>query len=295
MSIAAAAPGKTLPPELQRALAKISDIGSLPEITTRVMELVEDPQATAHDMHALIQRDPALATKLMRVVNSAFYGLPAQVASLERAVLMLGLTAVKNLALGASLAHMFKADTLSSQFTVRDLWRHSVAVAVCARALAALGRAAPPDEAFLAGLVHDVGLLVEQQLFPDKLRGVIDECSNGAADLCELERRELGADHETFGGALALKWKFPPALRHAIAYHHDPELLQPEFQRIAALIHVADGLCSARRYGFWLPPPVAGAGGAALRLINVAPEQLDALGQELDERVAEAERLFQTT
>ncbi len=294
MTIAAAAPGKTLPLDLQRALSKITDIGSLPEITTRVMELVEDPQATAHDMHALIQRDPALAAKILRVVNSAFYGLPAQVGSLERAVLMLGLTAVKNLALGASLAHMFKADTLSSQFTVRDLWRHSVAVAVCARALAVLGRAAPPDEAFLAGLVHDIGLLVEQQLFPDKLRNVVDRCASETTEFCELERRELGADHQTFGGALALRWKFPPSLHHAIAYHHEPALLQPEFQRIAALIHVADGVCSARRYGFWLEGSPQADGTPLLRLINVTPEQLEALGQELDERVAEAERLFQT-
>ena len=292
MTIAPAAPGKALPPELQRALSKVTDIGSLPEITTRVMELVEDPDATVRDMHALIQRDPALAAKILRVVNSAFYGLPAQVGSLERAVTMLGLTAVKNLALSASLGHMFKAEQLSTQFTVRDLWLHSVAVAVCARALAGLGRAAPPDEAFLAGLMHDIGLLVEQQLFSEKLRNIIDLCTSESTEFCELERRELGADHQAFGGAIALKWKFPPLLHRAIAYHHEPTLLQPEFQRIAVVVHVADNLCCARRYGFWLPPPAAGSAEALLSLIHVAPEQMAALGEELDERVAEAERVF---
>lgn len=121
--------GKTLPPELQKAVLKVTEISSLPEITTRIVQIVEDPRATARDMHDIVRTDPALAAKILKVVNSAFYGLPAQIASLDRAILMLGLSAVNNIALAASLSGMFRAEVLCGEFAARDLWRHCVAAA----------------------------------------------------------------------------------------------------------------------------------------------------------------------
>ncbi|MCP5118498.1 MAG: HDOD domain-containing protein, partial [bacterium] len=227
-------------------------IATLPEITLKIIELVEDPTSTAQDLHNIISNDPALCSRILKVVNSAFYGLPSQVASLDRAIIMLGLSAVKNIALAASLSRLFKPGAINDQFAAKDLWSHCVSVAVCAKLLTKTARGPHKDEAFVAGLVHDMGLLVEHQLFPEQLKEVVDRCIVTPQDFNAAEREIIGADHQAFGAALAAKWKFPPGLRHAISYHHNPTQLKPEFRTVATIIHVADIVCCQDEYGFWL-------------------------------------------
>jgi putative nucleotidyltransferase with HDIG domain len=283
---------KTLPPELQRALAKVTDIGALPEVTARIVQTVEDPRATARDMHAIVRADPALASKVLRVVNSAFYGLPAQVASLERAILLLGLSAVKNIALAASLARLFSVTAVTEQFTARDLWRHCVAVAVCARLLASAGKIIHAEEAFVAGLVHDVGLIVVQQLFLDQLKAISAQCHTVAQDFCKLERAVIGADHQAFGAVLAAKWRFPASLQQAIAYHHEPLALPPEDRKTAALVYAADTLCGRDRYGYWFTTQGQELTEEILQPVAIGPELLERVAAELPARVEEAERIL---
>ena len=284
--------GKALPPELQKAMGRMTEISSLPEVTARIVQVVEDPRATAREMHEVVQTDPALAAKILKVVNSAFYGLPSQIASLERAILMLGLGMVKDLALAASLSRLVKADRISEHFGARDLWIHSIAVGVCARLLAKVARSILPDQAFVAGLMHDMGLIAVLQLFPEKVKQVTELCHQEPQNFCAVEERIIGADHQTFGAALAAKWKFPPGLRNAIAYHHEPSSLQPEFQSAAATVYIADALCCQGRYGFWLTAQIQAPEEWMLKLINVSPEQLEAVVAGLPDAVAEAEQIF---
>jgi HD-like signal output (HDOD) protein len=285
---------KALPSNLQKAVAQISEIGSLPEITARIVEMVEDPLVTAHDMHSVIRMDPALAARILKVVNSPFYGLPSQITSLERAVLLLGLSAVKNIALAASLSRLFSADAVSHQFAARDLWRHCIAVGVCARMLAIATACPQPDELFVAGLMHDMGLLVERRLFPDKLSRVVEQCYNRRLDFCQAEETVIGADHQAFGGALAEVWKFPPGLRWAMSAHHRCEpVSQPELQKVADIVYVADTLCSAQRIGFWLGAQMQVIGPERLARLGLDQGRLERMTAELGERVEEAERIFE--
>jgi HD-like signal output (HDOD) protein len=288
----AAGVGKTLSPELQKALGKITDIASLPEVTTRIVEVVENPRASAKDIHDIVQTDPALATKVLKIVNSAFYGLPSKVASLDRAILMLGLSAVKNLALAASLARFLDDRQICEQFNTRDLWRHCVAVGVCARGLAMVGRQGQPDEAFVAGLVHDMGLLVLQQIYPAKVREVAEACLKQPQDYCAAEWAALGADHQTFGGALALKWKFPPGLRNAIAYHHDPQALQSEYQLAATLVCLADIVCAQAQLGYYLTAQHQRIEDWMLAITQLTPPAVQQFAADMPQRLAEAEQIF---
>ncbi len=284
--------GKTLPPELQKAVGRITEISSLPEITTKIVQVVEDPRATARDMHDIVRTDPALAAKILKVVNSAFYGLPSQIASLDRAILMLGLSAVKNIALAASLSRMFKAEAVSEQFAARDLWKHCIAVGVCARQIANAVKSEHPDETFVAGLVHDMGLIVAQQIFAAKLRQVAETCFDTPQNFCLLEEQVIGADHQALGGALGAKWKFPPGLRYAIAYHHDPRSLQPEFQRATSIVHVADIVCCEGRFGFWLTAQGQMLTDEVLQIAGLTRAQLATITDDLATQVTEAEQIF---
>ncbi len=287
-----APPAKSLPPHLQRAMARVSEIGSLPEIVTKIVGVVENPRATAADMHDIVKNDPALATKILKVVNSAFYGLPSQIANLDRAIIMLGLSAVKNIALAASLARLFKGDWGSAHFVPSDLWRHCIAVGVCARALAQHARQAHADEFFVAGLVHDMGLLIEAQLFPDNFRDLIELCLAGQQDFCQAEQRAVGADHQTFGAAIATKWRFPPALRYGAGYHHDAASLQPEFRRIVTLIQVADTVCCQMQHGFYLTAQMQTITPDMLALIEVDDAGLAAARDSTPDLIAEAEHIL---
>jgi putative nucleotidyltransferase with HDIG domain len=280
-----------LPPELQKTMAKVTEIGSLPEITTRIVQIVEDPKSTAHDMHEIVRSDPALAAKVLKVVNSAFYGLPSQISSLDRAIVMLGLSAVKNIALAASLSRLFRPGALSERFAVRDLWTHCISVGVCTRMIAeaSFGQA---EEAFVGGLVHDVGLLVEYQLFPDKLREVSNRCEASTQNFLIAEREIIGADHTVFGATIAARWKFPLSLRNAITFHHDPSTLRPEYKRVLTAIQVADTICCQNQVGFFLTAATQEVNEEQLAAIGISSEKLGSILEVLPEKVSESERIF---
>lgn len=285
------APEDELSPELQKAMGRVTEISSLPEVTTRIVEVVEDPRSTAQDMHDIVKHDPALAAKILKVVNSAFYGLPSQIASLDRAIVMLGLSAVKNIALAASLSRLFRPGAISERFAARDLWTHCISVGVCARLLAQVS-VGQVEETFVAGLVHDMGLLVEYQLFPHKLKAVADRCHAQPQDFCAAEREIIGADHQAFGAALAGKWKFPPGLRAAISYHHRPEKLKPELKRIVTAVQLADIICCQNELGFYLTAQTQEVADEALALIGVSEPKVAEVLETLPERIHETEQIF---
>jgi putative nucleotidyltransferase with HDIG domain len=283
--------GAGLPPELQAVMSRVTEISSLPEITTRIVQVVEDTKSTAQDMHEVVRNDPALASKILKVVNTAFYGLPAQIGSLDRAIVMLGLSAVKNIALAASLARLFRPGTISERFSARDLWTHCIAVGVCSRLMAEKANL-PAEEAFVAGLVHDMGLLVEFQLFPDKLKAAVEQSEQTGEPFSAAETRLIGADHQAFGAALAQKWKFPPALRNVIGYHHNPGSLQADVRRFVTLVYVADTICCQNELGFWVSARHQDVTDELLAIIGISEAQIGEVLEILHARIAEAEGIL---
>ena len=275
---------------VDKTLAAIGDIATLPEVTIKIIEIVEDPKSTARDLHAVIKNDPALSVKVLKVVNSAFYGLPGQVASVDRAIILLGLSAVKNIAIAASIARLFKGKRISEHFSAADLWRHNVAVSVAAKAIAKCSpHPVMPDEIFVAGLIHDLGLLIERQAFPDQFSLIIERCSGGTENFIATELEIIGADHQAFGAGLATKWKFPRHLRAAVGFHHNPENLSQEVKGMGTIIQVADVLCCNEKLGFYLTGVGSKITDEALDSLGITPEQLEEIREALPDQVADAE------
>jgi HD-like signal output (HDOD) protein len=280
---------------VEKAMAAIGDIATLPEITIKIIEIVESPDSTARDLHEVIKNDPALSVKILKVVNSAFYGLPGQVASVDRAIILLGLAAVKNIAIAASIARLFKGKRISQHFSAADLWRHNVAVAVTAKALA---KSSPhpcmPDEVFVAGLIHDLGTLVERQAYPNEFAHVIDRCMTEDIDFLECEREVIGADHQAFGAALTTRWKFPRHLRAAVGFHHNPEVLSAELRGIGSLIRVADIMCCQQQFGFYLTSRNREVEPAHLEPLEITRDKAEEIRESLPGLVEEAEAVLNT-
>jgi HD-like signal output (HDOD) protein len=237
------------------AIREISHIATLPEITVKVVELVEDPKSTAQDLHKVISSDPALCSRILKVVNSSFYGLPGQIGSINRAIVMLGLNAVKNIAIAASLAKLFRGGDLTANFSARELWTHSNVTAAAAKMVANTLRLGLADEAFLAGLIHDIGLMVEMQADRNKLIEVLrrvgaDAKGVPATDLITAEIAVFEANHQDFGAGLCEKWKFPKSFAMVTGFHHRPMEVASDTRTLTALIYVADRLAADTGMGF---------------------------------------------
>jgi HD-like signal output (HDOD) protein len=281
------------------AVKGISHIATLPEITVSIIELVEDPTSTAQELNRIISNDPALCSRILKVVNSAFYGLPRQIGSINRAISLLGLNAVKNLAIAASLAKLFKGGALGSRFDAKDLWTHSVATAATSKTMARKLRLNFADEAFLAGLIHDIGVVVELQANRDSLLAAVNGLSvdadgNPTGDFLALERQQFGCDHPLFGYALAEAWKFPKSLAHVCGHHHDPRGLPAEHRLLAWLVHVADRLAAETVGGFRLDLRSFAIPDEALDGIGLSKAALEELRTELPGILDEASANFAT-
>jgi putative nucleotidyltransferase with HDIG domain len=249
---------------ISRLVDDLDSIITLPEVAARIIETVNNPKSTPADLHRIISHDPALVSQILHRVNSSYYARNTKIDSVERAIIMLGFHAVENLAISATVGQMFKPVKLGDDFTARDLWTHCVAVAAAAREMARQYCKPLAEPAFLAGLIHDVGLLVELQVCPDELREVCRRAATGKVPFNALEFEMIGCNHAELGAALAQRWGFPDFCRAAAGYHHHPALADPEHRKIVALVYAADTLCCDDAIGFdltakdQLTDPVAG-------------------------------------
>lgn len=271
------------------ALKEISHIATLPEVTLRIIELVEDPSSTAQDLHEVISNDPALCSRILKVVNSSFYGLPGQIASINRAIVMLGLNAVKNIAIAASLAKLFRGGELTPFFSAKELWDHSNAVAVASKMLSDRLGMGLGDEAYLAGLIHDIGIMVEMQYDRSNLIDALDRCNadisgKPGVSLLDTEEEVFGANHQDFGKGLCEKWKFPTPFMAAAGYHHNPTQAPSEAKKIVYVVHAADKIAAMIDGGFKLDNPVAEIQREVMEELKLTQEIVD----EMVDRLIEA-------
>jgi len=283
---------------VQAAIDGISSIATLPEITVKIIELVEDSSSTAQDLHAVISNDPALCSRVLKVVNSAFYGLPRQIGSINRAIVLLGLNAVKNIAIAASLSKLFRGGDLCKQFSARELWTHSIACGAGAKLLSDHLKLGLPDEAFLAGLFHDIGIMVEMQYDRSNLVKVIDHCQIGedgvpANDMREAEREIFGADHTAFGAALCESWKFPKSFTYVSTGHHAPLELPRGCRTLACLVYLADRLTASKGLGFRGDLPTLEIDPAVCSELGLSLVELRATAESLPDAYEEVRATFE--
>lgn len=273
------------------AIREISHIATLPEITLKIIDLVEDPSSTAQDLHAVISNDPALCSRILKVVNSSFYGLPGQIASINRAIVMLGLNAVKNIAIAASLAKLFRGGELTRNFCAKDLWHHSNVTAVTAKMICGKLKLGLGDEAYLAGLIHDIGIVVEMQYDRAKLIEAVERCrpdGDGAPErpLMEVEDEIFGANHQDFGSGLCVKWKFPSPFAAVTGCHHRPLEAPAENRKLVTIVAIADRIAGG--FGtFRLDHPNIEIDPAWREQIGLTTEQIAEIVEELPAAIEE--------
>ncbi len=213
---------------------------SLPEVCLRIQQLADDPRSTAEQIGAVLSQDPALTVRLLKLVNSAFYGLGTRIDTASRAVSVVGVRELRNLALAASAVEVF-ARIPTELVNMVNFWKHSVFCGLVARQLALRCGILHAERLFVAGLLHDVGRLLIYNRLPDASVIILEQLGQRPHQPCEVEWETLGFDHAQVCAELMRAWKLPLALRSAVEFHHHPTR-GPSPQMDASLVHIANAI-----------------------------------------------------
>lgn len=268
---------------------RVQSLATLPTVAARIMKVADDPNASISRLHRVLNEDPVLAARVLKVVNSAFYRRSHAIASTLTAIHVLGVASVRSIAVAASLTRLFRGPQTARIKELDGLWDHSVAVGVAARSLAGLAHVTTPDEAQLAGVLHDLGIVVALQGDFARFRLVIEEAvTRPGTAFRELEREVMAVDHQELGAALCEGWNFPPQLVHVCLHHHDPMVLPPEERSLPALVHVADVLAAQAGIGFARTVEHAEPDPEAVAHLRLRDEDLARVRDGLQDGVREA-------
>lgn len=232
----------------QEITSKIKDLPTLPLVAVRVMEIINDPHSSASDLAEVISSDPAMAAKVLRLVNSAYYGFPNPITTITHAVAIMGFNTLRSLILSVATFDLFSKKKTDQFFQLEELWMHSIGTAVGSKLLAKRLGLPNFEELFIAGLLHDVGKVVLDIYLHQDFISCISTAQKTSKPLWLVEQEVIGSSHAEIGNAVALKWKLPSVLTESIRWHHEV-LRAKDHTKVAGIVHVADIFVKARGIG----------------------------------------------
>lgn len=227
---------------VREKIENIMALPTIPKVLNKLLAVIENPRVSLNEISSFIAGDPALTTKVLRMVNSPVYGFPGRISSVNQAVILLGLTVVKGLLLGVSVFDLM-------QKTMIGLWEHSIGCAIFSRIIAVKKGHKEPDELSVNGLLHDIGKVFLVLQFPEEYQKALAESHNDDITIYNAERNHFNTTHSSVGSWMARKWRFPASLIDVIEYHHKPRLTK-NTPLESSIVHLADILVRARGYGF---------------------------------------------
>lgn len=225
----------------------VKEIASLPSIYERLNQVVVNPRASARDIGLVVSEDPGLTARLLKLVNSAFFGFPSKIETVSRALMIVGTEQLKELALATSVVEMFEEVPVGI-VDMESFWKHSLACGVFARCLAAQCNESNVERYFVAGLLHDVGLIVFYLKAPEEAKKVLVRVTKTRQPLDNVERDMFGFDHAEIGELLLKEWNLPSSLQVAVGGHHNPDQVR-QYLDEAAIVHIADILAHSLKWG----------------------------------------------
>ena len=239
-------------PSAKDILRKFSELKTLPHVAIKVTQLVNDDRSTMQDFEEIIKLDPVLVTRLLRLVNSPYFGLSQKVESISKAVVFAGMKQLRNLVAVEALRGMFKGD--EADFSAQKLWLHSATVAILAGMIAKRIFGKDGEDVFLAGIIHDIGLIVENQIVGEQLREACKAFREGKGTLSECERNVIGADHAEVGYLLTKAWGLPQEVLSAIKSHHLARQVK-SVSSTGSILQLAEFMSSKMQY-WGIPGPI---------------------------------------
>ena len=233
----------------QKVIEKIDDLPTLPRTVLQITGLVNDPKSSAKDLARVITDDQVLTVRLLKLVNSSFYGFPQRISTVTGAIVLLGFDAIRNLLLTTSVFDLFANRNRQKKQDQERFWDHSLGCAVGAKVIGNYLRHDKIEELFVSGLLHDIGKIVEMMFLPDEFSKIVAAVNRDNILITTAENNVLGYNHAEVGKLLAEKWNLPVKLVQVIAHHHHPDNAG-SFAMEAAIVHLADIFCRALNMGY---------------------------------------------
>ena len=266
--------------ELDEMIMKSCDLPTIPSVAGRVIKLVSDPSVTANELNKVIMTDVSLAARVLKIANSSFYGCRSTINTVSHAIVVIGFSMIRNIVLAASTKNVYKRYGI----TEKMLHDHSVGAAMATYLIEkALGRK-QSEEAFLAGLFHDIGRVILNNTDPDRFMVVTKEVYNEGRDSTEVEREVFGFSHAEVGSLVLRKWNFSAELEKVIAHHHRLSEMgqdEPQVHQVTAIVNLADDLCYKLGIGLREPQAIDLIEHPAMNILGLDHERMLIVEEEL--------------
>lgn len=268
------------------------ELPTMPEVLLKLNDVIARPDASAADVAKVVGADPAVATNLLRIVNSAYYGLQVRVSSVSLAISVMGFNMTKKVALKAAVFSAFgKRREKIQHFDPAAFWKHAVFAGVAARAIATRSSAFAdihPEDAYMAGLLHDIGKIILMEKCAPRYLAMLRKSVQQNRCEIEVEREDFGFTHADVGSVLAVKWSLPEDLAIAIRYHHAPSK-DPFHRSLSSLIHLADHLAWRDGVPSTVGTPMGALAPEVFGPIGLSPAAVDELQPQMREDFAASE------
>jgi len=276
---------------MQRVIERIDRLPTLPSIVAKLTRLLADSRtANVKEVTTLLSEDQALTAKILRLANSAYYGFPGQISTLQQAVILLGFTGVRDVALSASVIDLFgatgKQAAIAELFDVGRFWEHSIGCAAACRLLAAELHAGDPEESFVTGLLHDIGKLIMVEYLPDEMLQVLRRARTRGETFFEAEKG-VELSHAGLARYLIDAWNLPRSISEGVGFHHSIRPRRETAPR-AALVQFADLFTRARAVGYSGDPFVPPLDPKAEEILGLERLDLGAFIARFDEEMLNA-------
>lgn len=234
-------------------LEKLNDIPTLPVVATRVTELINDPNSSSADIADVLKKDQVLTAKVLKLINSPYYGIPGEVTDVKRALAYLGFNTLAQLVLSISVISVFQ-ENKNSKFSLQSFWKHALGTAVASEVIAKKIGYPKPEECFTCGLLHDIGKIVLLKIAPEEFMSVVGLAEKEKISFFEAERRLEVPAHGYLGEYIADKWRLPMVIRMSIRYHHTDvsqmETILESMKRVVQTVSLANQIVVKENIGY---------------------------------------------
>ncbi len=259
-------------------MSKMKTFPSMSGIAAKVLKVLDDPNSSADQVEKLLKQDPSLTANLLKLTNSAYFGIPSKVGSVRHAVVLMGWKKVTKLVMAACVNAITDRQVPGYDLPPGVLWQHSVAVSVAAEGLMRELKIAESDEIFTAALLHDLGKLILGSFVENDL-DEIEKMAGRGIPFQMAEQEVLGTDHAEIGGLMLESWSFPPELVTAVRWHHDPDSA-PETNVMTDIVHVANVLCLMIGIGVGVEGLHYQPSALATKRLGIKPNQLELIASQ---------------
>lgn len=277
--------------QLQNIIMTTRDLPAMPQVASKVLELSSDPNTSALQLQQVISDDQAMTARILKIANSALYSCSRKIKTLTEAIVMLGFNSIRSLVVTSAARNLYNTRTSQTGLKERLLWEHSIGCAFACRLMASETRPSFTEEAFLAGLMHDIGKLVLNIQVPELFDQIVQVVYNENRSFALTEQEHFGFDHTQVGAMLVNKWKLAPVLEDVIRNHHNEAALSPEAPLLLYL-DLGNKLCHKLGIGFIQDPDLDIVGCQSNQILGFGPEFFETVARGLQETLETEMEIF---